>query len=72
MLEVAKLRAREHGLRARTQILRTRNPGAALVEEARLRQSQIIYLDTVHAPPSEQVLGPDRQLPAGQAALPGS
>ncbi len=58
VLEVAKLRAREHGLRARTQILRTRNPGAALVEEARLRRSQIIYLDTVHAPPSQQVFGP--------------
>jgi len=32
--------------------------GLHLVEEARRRGSEVIYLDTVHAPPSERVLGP--------------
>jgi basic amino acid/polyamine antiporter, APA family len=58
VLEVARLRARENGLRIRTHVVRARNPGAALVEAARERQSELIYLGTSHAPPREHALGP--------------
>jgi APA family basic amino acid/polyamine antiporter len=58
VLDSARLRAQEHKLKIRTSVVRTRNPGAALVEEARQRGSEVIYLDTIHAPPSEQALGP--------------
>jgi basic amino acid/polyamine antiporter, APA family len=58
VLEAARVRAREGGLKIRTSLIRTRNPGAALVEEARRRGSEIIYLDALHAPPSERALGP--------------
>ena len=58
VLDIARLRGRERKLKVRTSMIRTRNPGAALVEEARRRGSEVIYLDTVHAPPSERVLGP--------------
>ena len=39
-------------------MLRTRNPGAALVEEARARGSDIVYFDMAHAPSHERVFGP--------------
>jgi hypothetical protein len=39
-------------------VIRTRNPGAAIVAEAKARGSDVVYLDTVHAPPSERALGP--------------
>jgi APA family basic amino acid/polyamine antiporter len=58
VLDVARIRARERKLKIRTSIIRTRSPGAALVEEAEQRRSEVIYLDTVHAPPSERALGP--------------
>jgi len=58
VLESARLRAREHKLKIRTSLVRTREPGAALVAEARQRGSEVVYLDTVHAPPSESALGP--------------
>jgi APA family basic amino acid/polyamine antiporter len=58
VLESARLRARENKLKIRTSLVRTRDPGAALVEEARQRGSEVVYLDTVHAPPSETALGP--------------
>jgi hypothetical protein len=58
VLDAARLRGREHKLQVRTSLIRTRSPGAAIVEEARARGSDVIYLDTVHAPPSEQALGP--------------
>jgi hypothetical protein len=41
----------------RTALIRTRNPGAALVDEAKQRGSEVVYLATVHAPPSERALG---------------
>ncbi len=41
-----------------TRLLRTRSPGAAIVEEAKRTDAQIIYLGTAHAPPSERALGP--------------
>jgi APA family basic amino acid/polyamine antiporter len=58
VLDTARIRARDRKLKIRTSIIRTRNPGAALVEEARRRGSEVIYLDTLHAPPSERALGP--------------
>jgi hypothetical protein len=35
-----------------------RPPGAALVDEARRVGADLLYLDAVHPPPSEQALGP--------------
>jgi basic amino acid/polyamine antiporter, APA family len=58
VLEAARLRAREEKLKIRTSLIRTRNPGAALVEEARARVSDVIYLATDHAPANERALGP--------------
>ena len=58
VLESAKLAGRKAGLKIQTRLVRTRNPGLALVEEARRRHAEIIYLGTAHAPPSERTLGP--------------
>jgi basic amino acid/polyamine antiporter, APA family len=58
VLETARVRAHAHGVKIRTGLLRTRNPGAALAAEARERGSEAIYLDTVHAPSSEGPFGP--------------
>ena len=58
VLDIARLRARERKLKVRTGVIRTRNAGAALVDEARRRESDVVYLDTVHAPPAERLLGP--------------
>jgi len=58
VLESAKVRGRQAGLRVQTRLIRTRNPGAAIVEEAERRHAEIIYLGTEHAPASERALGP--------------
>jgi APA family basic amino acid/polyamine antiporter len=58
VLESAKLRGRKAGLKVQTRLIRTRNPGAAIVEEAQRRGAEIIYLGTAHAPASERALGP--------------
>ena len=58
LLECAKLRGRQAGLKVQTRLIRTRNPGAAIVEEAERQNAEIIYLGTAHAPPSERALGP--------------
>jgi APA family basic amino acid/polyamine antiporter len=58
VLESAKLAGRKSGLKVQTRLIRTRNPGLALVEEAERQKAEIIYLGTAHAPPSEQSLGP--------------
>jgi basic amino acid/polyamine antiporter, APA family len=57
VLDAAILGARSSKLKIRTSIIRTRHAGAALVDEARERSSDVIYLDTVHAPGHEQALG---------------
>jgi APA family basic amino acid/polyamine antiporter len=57
VLETARMIGRKGGLNVQTRMLRTRNPGAAIVEEARRTQAELIYLSTVHAPPSERSLG---------------
>jgi APA family basic amino acid/polyamine antiporter len=58
VLEAAHLVGRRNGLDVRTRLLRTRNPGRTLVEEAERLHSEIIYLAAAHAPPSERALGP--------------
>ncbi|HET8673818.1 MAG TPA: universal stress protein [Thermoleophilaceae bacterium] len=58
LLDAARIRAREAHLKVRTSVIRTRNPGAALVEEARRRGSEIVYFDMAHAPAQERVFGP--------------
>jgi basic amino acid/polyamine antiporter, APA family len=58
VLESAKVRGRKAGLKVQTRLIRTRNPGAAIVEEAERTHAEIIYLGTAHAPPSERALGP--------------
>ena len=42
----------------RSSLIRTRNPGASIVEEAERRNADVVYMSTVHAPPSESSLGP--------------
>jgi APA family basic amino acid/polyamine antiporter len=58
VLESARLAGRRSGLKVQTRLIRTRSPGAAIVEEAERRNAEIIYLGTAHAPPSERALGP--------------
>ena len=58
VLESARLAGRKSGLKVQTRLIRTRNPGAAIVEEAERVGAEIIYLGTAHAPPSERALGP--------------
>jgi APA family basic amino acid/polyamine antiporter len=58
VLEGARLVGRKSGLKVQTRLIRTRNPGAAIVEEAERVSAEIIYLGTAHAPPSERALGP--------------
>ena len=58
VLESAQVAGRKSGLRVETRLIRTRSPGAAIVEEAEHRNAEIIYLGTAHAPPSERALGP--------------
>ena len=58
ILESARIQARRSGINIRTGLLRTRNPGTTLVEEATRIGADVIYLSTRHAPPSEQRIGP--------------
>jgi APA family basic amino acid/polyamine antiporter len=44
-LEAARLRARDEKLKIRTAIVRTRSVGAGIVEEAKRRNAEVIYLD---------------------------
>jgi APA family basic amino acid/polyamine antiporter len=57
-LDIARLQARARGLKVRVKLIRTRNPGRAIVEEARERGSDLIYVSTEHAPSDERLLGP--------------
>jgi basic amino acid/polyamine antiporter, APA family len=58
VLEVARLQARVAGCRVRCRLVRTRNPGRAIVEEASERRSDLIYISTEHAPSGERLIGP--------------
>jgi basic amino acid/polyamine antiporter, APA family len=56
-LDVARLQARALKLKVRVKLIRTRNPGRAIVEEALERGSDLIYISTEHAPGDERLLG---------------
>ena len=71
VLESARIQARRAGIKIRTGLIRTRNPGSALVEEAERVGSDVIYWSTIHAPARRAADRADRRLPAEQAALPG-
>jgi basic amino acid/polyamine antiporter, APA family len=58
VLESARIKARRAGIKIHTGLIRTRNPGAALVEEAERVGSDVIYWSTIHAPTGEQRIGP--------------
>jgi APA family basic amino acid/polyamine antiporter len=58
VLESARIQARRKGIKIHTGLIRTRNPGAALVEEAERVGSDVIYLSAIHAPAGEQRIGP--------------
>jgi basic amino acid/polyamine antiporter, APA family len=58
VLESARIKARRAGVKIHTGLIRTRNPGAALVEEAERVGSDVIYWSTIHAPAGEQRIGP--------------
>ena len=58
VLEAARLRAKEEKLKIRTSLLRTRNAGATLVDEAKQRNADVIYLAAEHAPKNGHSLGP--------------
>ena len=54
----ARIQARRLGIKIHTGLIRTRNPGAALVEEAERVGADVIYWSTIHAPAGEQRIGP--------------
>jgi basic amino acid/polyamine antiporter, APA family len=58
VLEAAKLAGRREGIRVRTSLLRTRNPGHTIVEEAERLDSDLVFLATADGPASEGALGP--------------
>jgi basic amino acid/polyamine antiporter, APA family len=58
VLESARIKARRSNIKIRTGLIRTRNPGAALVDEARRVGADVIYWSTLHAPAGEQRIGP--------------
>jgi nucleotide-binding universal stress UspA family protein len=58
VLESARIQARRAGIKIRTGLIRTRNPGSALVEEAERVSCDVIYWSAIHAPPGESGIGP--------------
>jgi hypothetical protein len=58
VLESARIQARRKGIEIHTGLIRTRNPGAALVAEAERVGADVIYWSTIHAPAGEQGIGP--------------
>jgi APA family basic amino acid/polyamine antiporter len=58
VLESARIQARRAGIKIHTGLIRTRNPGAALVEEAERVRCDVIYWSAIHAPRGEQRIGP--------------
>jgi len=57
ILESARVQARRAGIKVQTALIRTRNPGRALVDEAERLGSDVIYLSTRNAPTNEQRIG---------------
>ncbi len=58
VLESARIQARRKGIKVHTGLIRARNAGAALVEEAERIHSDVIYWSAIHAPAGEQSIGP--------------
>jgi APA family basic amino acid/polyamine antiporter len=58
VLEGARIQAKRAGIEIHTGLIRTRNPGAALVEEAERVGADVIYWSTIHAPAGERGIGP--------------
>jgi APA family basic amino acid/polyamine antiporter len=58
VLESARIQARRSAIKIRTGLIRTRNPGSALVEEAERVGSDVIYWSDIHAPAGEKGIGP--------------
>src|SRR5205085_11780228 len=58
VLESARIQARRAQIKIHTALIRTRNPGAALVSEAERVGADVIYWSTIHAPAGEQGIGP--------------
>ncbi|HLH15150.1 MAG TPA: APC family permease [Solirubrobacteraceae bacterium] len=58
VLESARIQARRRGIKIHTGLIRTRNAGAALVEEAERVGCDVIYWSAIHAPAGEQRIGP--------------
>src|SRR4051812_28559480 len=58
VLEAARLAGRRAGVDVRASVIRTRNPGKALVDEARRLRADLVYVDAAHAPLTERALGP--------------
>ena len=56
VLEVARLQAKSTGCRVHCRLIRARSPGRAIVEEAKERRSDLIYISTKHAPSEEGLL----------------
>jgi APA family basic amino acid/polyamine antiporter len=58
VLEIARIQAKRRGIKIHAGLIRTRNPGAALVEEAERVGCDVIYWSTIHAPAGERGIGP--------------
>ncbi len=58
VLESARIAARRLGIKVHTGLIRTRNPGASLVQEAKRVNADVIYWSTVHSPADERGIGP--------------
>jgi APA family basic amino acid/polyamine antiporter len=58
VLESARIQARRLGIKIHTGLIRTRNAGAALVEEAIRADAEVIYWSTIHASLGERGIGP--------------
>ena len=58
VLESARIQARRKGIKIHTALIRTRNPGAALVQEAERVRADVLYWSAIHAPAGEQRIGP--------------
>ncbi|HTA15131.1 MAG TPA: universal stress protein, partial [Solirubrobacteraceae bacterium] len=58
VLASTRVKARRTGIKIHTGLIRTRNPGAAIVEEAERVEADVIYWSTIHAPLSEKRIGP--------------
>ena len=68
VLESARIQARRLGIKIHTGLIRTRNPGSALVDEAERVGCDVIYWSTIHAPRGRAADRPDGRLPAHASA----